>query len=557
MSQEKTLGAPPGAAAARQSPWAPLSLPTFRALWLANVVSDIGGAMHGVGAGWLMTAMSPSPLIVALVQAATMLPMFLLVLPAGVLGDILDRRKLLIFAELWALVSALLLGVFTLLGWMSPWILLLFTFTLGVGSALATPPFQSIVPELVPRDRLPSAVALNSMGVNIARAVGPAIGGVLISMTGPASVFFFNAVSFIFTIFVLWRWQREPRVNKLPAEHFFAGLRIGWRYARRNPQLQAVLARAAAFFSSAAALWALLPLIGSQKLEGSPNGYAILLSCIGVGAVSAAFTLPKLREKTSADVLTVAAAVAFAAATAVTALSDNFYLIAGFMVIAGWSWLASLSTFNVTAQFAIAEWVKGRGLAMYQIAFYGCQAIGSIVWGQVASVTSISTALLVASAGLLVGCLTAVKFKLGGASGLDLQPSLHWPEPHVLVTDTADRGAILTTVEYDVDPADASAFVTAMGELERSRRRNGGYGWGVYEDMARPGRMVEHFFTDSWLEHLRHHQRVTVADKEVQDRVNAFHNGAIPPRVSHFAVPGAKQTPAQEPVGDDAVTQER
>jgi MFS family permease len=548
MSQGTTAGRPPAAAAARQSPWAPLSLPTFRALWLANVVSDIGGAMHGVGAGWLMTAMSPSPLIVALVQAATMLPMFLLVMPAGVLGDILDRRKLLIFAQWWSVVSAFLLGVFTLMGWMSPWILLLFTFTLGVGSALATPPFQSIVPELVPRDRLPSAVALNSMGVNIARAAGPAIGGVLISLTGPASVFLFNAVSFLFTIFVLWRWKREPRINRLPPEQFFPAMRTGWRYARRNPQLQAVLARAAAFFMFAAALWALLPLIGSQKLEGSPNGYAILLSCLGVGAVSAAFTLPKLREKASADILTVAAAVAFAAATAVAAISDNFYLIAAFMVAAGWAWLASLSTFNVTAQFAIAEWVKGRGLAMYQIAFYGCQAIGSIVWGQVASLTSIATALLIASAGLLVGCMTAVKFKLGGAGNLNLQPSLHWQEPHVLLSDTAGRGAILTTVEYDIDPVDAAAFLKAMRELERSRRQNGGYGWGVYEDMEKPGRVIEHFLTDSWLEHLRHHERVTVADREVQDRVNAFHKGAAPPRVSHLAAPGAHDIAVQEPL---------
>ena len=289
MSDARATSSQP-ADARHVSPWAPLALPVFRALWLANVFSDIGGAMHGVGAGWLMTQMSPSPLIVALVQAATLLPMFLLVVPAGVLGDILDRRKLLIATELWQMVSAFVFGVFTLLGWMSPWVLLLFTFTLGIGAALATPPFQSIVPELVRRDVLPSAVALNSTGVNIARAVGPAIGGVLISATGPASVFLLNAVSFCFTIFVLRRWKREPRVNKLPSEHFFAAMRIGWRYTRRNPQLQAILARAAAFFAFAAALWALLPLIGKQKLETGPNGYAILLSCIGVGAVAAAFT---------------------------------------------------------------------------------------------------------------------------------------------------------------------------------------------------------------------------------------------------------------------------
>jgi MFS family permease len=526
-------------AAIAPSPWAPLSYPTFRALWLANVASDIGGAMHGVGAGWLMTAMSPSPLIVAMVQAATMLPMFLLVMPAGVLGDILDRRKLLIFALAWSLVGAFLLGIFTLVGWMSPWILLFFTFTLGIGTALATPPFQSIVPELVPRDQLTSAVSLNSTGVNIARAVGPAVGGLLISLAGPASVFLFNAVSYLFTIFVLWRWQRAPRLDKLPPEHFFAALRVGFRYARRNPQLQTVLVRAMAFFFSATALWALLPLIGAQKLEGSPNGYAILLSCLGVGAVSAAFTLPKLRTKISPDAITVGAAFAFASATLISALSDNFYLIAVLMIAAGWGWLASLSTFNATTQLAIAEWVRGRGLAMYQIAFFGCQAIGSMVWGQVASATSIPTALLIAAGGLVVGSAAALRFKLAGAGKLDLQPSLHWPEPRVVLEDTADRGPVLTTVEYEIEPAKTGAFLGVLQALKASRLRNGGYGWGVYEDVSQPGRYIEHFFTDSWVEHLRQHQRTTLADKAVQDKVNAFHNGPTPPRVSHLAAPGA------------------
>lgn len=533
------------AATAGQSAWAPLASPIFRALWLANIASDIGGAMHGVGAGWLMTTMSPSPLIVALVQAATMLPMFLLVMPAGVLGDILDRRKLLIFALCWALVGALLLGVFTAIGWISPWILLFFTFLLGVGTALATPPFQSIVPELVPRDQLTLAVSLNSTGVNIARAVGPAIGGLLISAAGPATVFLFNAVSYLFTIFVLWRWPRQPRLNKLPPEHFFAALRVGFRYAHSNPQLQTVLVRAAAFFFAATALWALLPLVGAQKLEGSPNGYAILLSCLGVGAVSAAFTLPKVRARYSSDAITVGATFAFACAMIVAAAADNFYIVAALMIAAGWGWLASLSTFNATTQMAIAEWVRGRGLAMYQIAFYGCQAIGSVFWGQLASATSVSFALLMAAMALVLGSSTAVRFKLAAAGNLNLQPALHWPEPRVLLDDTSDRGLILTTVEYDIDPAQAPGFLSALQELKASRLRNGGHGWGVFEDMSRPGRYIEHFFTDSWVEHLRQHERTTLADKAVQDKVKAFQRRGTAPAVSHLAAPAEVQHAAR------------
>jgi predicted MFS family arabinose efflux permease len=434
----------------------------------------------------------------------------------------------------------LLLGVTALAGWMSPWLLLSFTFALGVGAALQTPAFQSIVPELVPRERMPSAVALNSMGVNIARAVGPAIGGVLISAAGAASVFLFNAVSFLFTIAVLWRWKRESRANKLPPERFFSAMRVGWRYTRQNPQLLAVLVRAAAFFAFAAALWALLPLIGKEKLESGPNGYAILLSCLGVGAVSAVFTLPKLRKTVSADALTVASSLLFAVATAVPALSHSFYVIAGFMVVGGWAWLACLSTFNVTAQFAIADWVKSRGLAMYQIAFFGSLALGSILWGQIAAATSVATTLLIAAAALALGGLTAAKFKLEGARALDLQPALNWPEPRVLLTDTSNRGVILTTVEYEIDSVDTGVFLQAIKELERTRRRNGAYECGIYEDMEKPGRFVEHFLTDSWLDHLRQHNRTTVADRAIQDRVKTFHKGTAPPHVTHFAAPGER-----------------
>jgi len=530
---------PAATEAARPEPaWAALSVPTFRSLWLANIVSDIGGAMHGVGAGWLMTTMSPSPLIVSLVQAATMLPMFLLVLPAGVLGDVLDRRKLLIFALFWSVLSAALLGVFTWAGWMSPGILLALTLMMGVGSALATPPFQSIVPELVPRERLPGALALNSMGVNIARAVGPAIAGLLISSAGVGWVFLFNALSTVFVIFVLWRWKREVRERVLPPEHFFSAVRNGWRYARRNPQLQSVMIRAAAFFIFASALWALLPLVGKQKLPESSNGYAILLSSLGVGAVLAAFTLAHVRAALSPTAITVVAAMLFALATAVTALADSFVVCAAAMVIAGWAWLASLSTYNVTTQLVISEWVRGRGLALYQIVFFGSQALGSIVWGQVAEMTSVTVSLAAAAAGLLAGCLTALRYRLARANEMKLQPALDWPEPRVLIEDVADRGLVLTTVEYRVDAQDKHAFVAAMRSMEHMRRRNGGFDWGLFEDLEQPGRFVEVFLSESWTEHLRQHQRTTVSDRAVQDAARHFHRGAEPPKVTHLAAPG-------------------
>ena len=538
MNDASSPAAEAAAPAPPASAWAPLGLPNFRALWLANVVSDVGGAMHVVGAGVLMTTMSPSPLVVSLVQAATMLPMFLLVLPAGVLGDVLDRRKLLIFAQLWALASALLLGVSTLAGWMSPALLLVLTFMLSIGAALATPPFQSIVAELVPRPMLPSAVSLNSMGVNIARAAGPALGGLLISLAGVPWVFLFNAASFLFVVFVLWRWKRTPRTNPLPPEQFLGAIRNGWRYARRNPQLQSVLVRAVSFFAFASALWALLPLVGRMKLAGNPNGYALLLSCMGVGAVLAALTLPRLRTRVSPTAVTLLAALLYAGAVALAALTQRFEIAALAMVLAGWAWLASLSTLNTAAQLVIAEWVKGRGLAMYQIAFFGSQALGSMAWGQLAQMTSITTALLLSSAGLVLGCATALRYRLAGQDEMKLQPSLHWPEPRVLLEDTDGRGVILTTVEYQVDAADVPAFVAAMNPVEQMRRRNGSFGWGLYEDMEQPGRFVEHFLSESWMEHLRLHQRTTESGRSVQEKAPAYHRGPETPRVAHWAAPG-------------------
>lgn len=532
----------------RQSPWAPLSHPTFRALWTANLVSDIGTAMHAVAAGWLMTEMAPAPLIVALVQAATMLPMFLLLLPAGAMGDIFDRRRLLIMAQTWSLAGALLLGVVTIAGWISPVSLLLLTLLLGVGSALATPSFQSVVPELVPRENLPAAVSLSSMGVNIARALGPALAGVLISTAGAGVVFFVNAASFVLTIIVLVRWKRQARVNTLPAEPFLAALRTGWRYAAHNEGFRSVLIRSASFFSFAAALWALLPLVGAERLDGG-NGYAILLSCLGIGAVVGALTLPKMRLKLSSDRISFIAVSIFAVATIVTGLVDNFYVIALAMLPAGWAWLANLTTFNITARFSIADWVMSRGLALNQMVFFGCQAVGSLLWGQIAQVTSVYIALTTAGAAMLIAMLTGLRFKLITPAKTDLQASRHWAEPIVFLKDANERGPVLTLIEYEIKSTEAARFLAAIQALAGSRERNGGYGWSVHQDMGRPGRYVEQFFSHTWLEHLRQHERTTLADKVLQDAVNAFHTLPEPPRVSHLAAPGSDEGDAGEESG--------
>jgi MFS family permease len=426
--------------------------------------------------------------------------------------------------------------VVTFAGWIGPTSLLLFTLLLGIGSALATPSFQSVVPELVPHEKLPAAVSLSSMGVNIARAVGPALAGVLISTAGVAVVFLVNAASFVVTIVVLVRWKRQARVNTLPPEPLMSALRTGWRYAAHNAGFRSVLVRSASFFSFAAALWALLPLVGADRLQGG-NGYAILLSCLGSGAVAGALTLPKLRLKLSSDRISFIGTSLFAVATIVTGLVENFYVIALAMLPAGWAWLANLTTFNITARFSIADWVMSRGLALNQMVFFGCQALGSLLWGQIAQVTSVYIALTIAGAAMIAATLTGLRFKLITPSNTELQASKHWAEPIVLLKEPHERGPVLTLIEYQINPADTERFLDAMRELAVSRRRNGGYAWGIYEDMGQPGRYVEQFFSHSWLEHLRQHERTTMADKALQDAVNAFHTLPERPRVSHVAAP--------------------
>lgn len=514
----------------------PLASRTFRALWLATIVSNIGTWMHDVGAAWLMTSLSPSPFMVALVQSATTLPMFLLALPAGALADIIDRRKLLIAAQLWVLMAAALLAAATFAGLTGAGLLLALTFAIACGGALSAPAFQATVPELVPPPALPQAVALNSLGVNIARAIGPALGGLVIAAAGSGAVFALNAVSVIGIVVVLLRWRREPAATHLPPEHFIGALRAGVRYAARAPVLQTVLVRSVGFFLFASALWALLPVIARQSLGLSAAGYGALLTALGLGAVSGALLLPRLRGLIAPNRLTVAATLLFAAAIAALSVVTSFVASAGVAFAAGAAWIAMMAALNGAAQFSVPAWVKARALAIYLLVFQGSMTAGSIFWGWTASRLGVPSTLMIAAAGLAALLVLAPRFRLGDAAP-DLAPSSHWPAPIVDGEVEQDRGPVMVSIEYEVDPADAGAFARVMVPMRRIRRRDGAMAWGLYEDAARPGTMVETFIVESWLEHLRQHDRVTRADREDQDAARRFHRGDVPPLVRHWITP--------------------
>jgi MFS family permease len=516
------------------SAWSPLREPLFRALWIAAVASNVGTWMQNVSAAWLMTSLAPTPTMVALVQAATSLPVVLVALPAGAIADIVDRRGLLLVTQGWMLAAAAGLGVLTLLDATTPWLLLTFTFALGLGAAMNAPAWQAIIPELVSRSELRSAVTLNGAGYNVARAVGPALGGLIVAASGPGAVFILNALSFAGVIIVLYRWRRRVGESELPAEDVLGAMRAGVRYVRYAPGLRAVLMRTAVFILGGSALWALLPLVARQELGLDATGYGLLLGCLGAGAVTGAALLPRLQQKLSTEGSLTGGTVLFAIATATPAYIRNFALVAVAMILGGVAWITIMSTFNAGAQLTVPGWVRARALALYGLMFQGGTAFGSALWGIVAEHVTLPLALFYAAATLIIGLTAMLRYSLQLDQEINLAPSPHWPAPRPLVPPPPDSGPVLVTVEYAIDPARARDFVAAMHGVESLRRRDGAYRWGLFNDPSIPNRYLETFLVESWAEHMRQHERVTMADKEVEDVARAFHIGKAPPVVSHL-----------------------
>jgi MFS family permease len=516
------------------SPWSPLRHPLYRWLWIASVASNIGTWLQSVGASWLMTTLSPSATLVAGVQAATSLPMFLLSLPAGALADVLDRRRILIVTQAWMTVAATAMGLLTLLGRMSPWGLLFFTFVLGLGAALNGPPWQAILPELVPRRELAAAITLQSIGFNIARAAGPAIGGLLVAAAGPGWTFLLNAVSFLGVVAVLVSWRRPTIESVLPAERFFGAMRTGMRYVRHAPEVIAPIVRGSVFVLCASSLWALLPIVARVDLEQGAAGYGILLTALGVGAVAAALVLPRFNRRSSSDLVVAVATLVFAASTAALAVVHNFALVCFALVLAGGAWLSHLSSLNVAVQTVVPSWVQGRALSVYMLIFYAGLAGGSALWGAVADHFGVAESLLISVAGMVVGLLATLRFHLRTGEGINLAPSRQWPAPIIHHELEPERGPVLVTVEYVVDPARSQEFARAMDEVRRIRLRDGALQWGLFVDAAAPGRHTEVFLVKSWLEHLRQHERVTMADSDLEERARAFHLGPDRPVIHHL-----------------------
>ncbi len=534
------------------SAWSPLRIPLFRTLWIATLASNIGTWMHDIGAGWLMTSLSPSPVMVALVQTATTLPIFFLAMPAGALSDIIDRRRYLIVVQVWMALAASVLGLLTLTGITTAWTLVALTLAMGVGMAMMMPAWAAVTPELVPRDQLQPAIALNSLGINVARAVGPALAGVIVSFAGTGAVFVLNAISYIGVIIVLLRWQRKVSQSELPSERFIGAMRSGFRFARHAPKLQAAVIRGFSFFLFASASWALLPLVAKNLVSGGPQAFGILVASLGAGAVGGAFILPKIREKLSRDVLVAAATMMYAAAMVALASLEHLAPLCLAMAVSGVAWISVLSSLQVAAQMALPNWVRSRGLAVFMMVFMGSMAAGSVFWGAVAEVTSISNSLTIAATGLVVAVGLSWRWRISGFEQADLTPSMHWPTPIVHEAVTHGRGPVLITIHYDVRPEEAFRFLDAIRTLGTHRRRDGAFAWGIFEDTERQNHFIESFYVESWLEHLRQHERVTDADRVLQSKIRELLTADTAPTVAHYVAPTLPATNSKETVHERA-----
>jgi predicted MFS family arabinose efflux permease/quinol monooxygenase YgiN len=516
------------------SPWRPLQNALFRSLWIATIVSNIGTWMQDVGSGWLMTSLSSSPSMVALVEAADSFPVMLLALPAGALADIVDRRRLLIAIQFYLLLVAGTLGILTWMEAVTPWVLIGFTIALGVGAALVMPAWAAIVPDLVPIDDMPAAIALNSVGINVSRAIGPAIAGVLVAATGPWLVFMLNALSYVGILVVLLRWRRVHRKSALPAERFLSAVRVGMRFVMHTRALQVVLIRGSAFFVFAAATWSLFPLIVRRELGQGPEIYGVLLTCIGIGAVAGAMLLPRVRARISRDALVAGASALYAFAALALAHVHNVPLLAIAMLTIGLAWISILSALQVAAQMTLPPWVRARGLAAFVVVFMGGMALGSVLWGQVATRIGIPAALTTAALGMVLAIGLTWRYKLGRHEVHDFSPSLHWPAPLLAENPEPDQGPVMVTIEYRVQADKRREFVAAMQAVGEMRRRNGAYYWELFHDSGDPTRFAECFMDESWIEHLRQHERVSVADREIQRRAKQFMVESESTKSSHW-----------------------
>lgn len=504
----------------RTATLAPFSQRAFALFWWAALVSSFGSLIQTVGASWMMATIAPSADRVALVQTASTLPFFCLSLVAGALADTYDRRKLMLVSQWLMLLASVALAAVGFLGLVTPGLLLLFTFLIGCGTALMAPAWQAAIGELVPRAQLASAVTANALAFNVARSVGPAIGGIIVAVAGAAVAFAINAVSYVGMIATLLWWRPAQVRNPLPREPLGAAIAAGVRYVRLSPNLLRILARCLLFSLPLAAVPALMPVVARDLLAGGPRTYGLLLGAFGVGAMLGALSSAALRVRVSADRLLQGVSLLATISLLIIATSPWLAVTLVAHLLTGVVWVLGLTTFNIGIQLSSPRWVTGRTLATYQTVTFAGMALGSWLWGELAAVSTLRTALAAAGLSSLVALLASpwLRVEISKLGALDPQATSTVTPPKVELDDAS--GPIVVTIEYRVPMSQAAEFVRVANELGRIRRRDGARRWSVCQDLDAPEIWMERFDSPTWADYLRRQTRPTRADQEVREQLS-------------------------------------
>jgi len=513
---------------------APLSHQTFRNIWFASIFSNLGGLIQGVGAAWMMTSITSSENMVALVQASTTLPIMLFSLVAGAIADNFDRKRVMLVAQSFMFLVSALLAAVTYLGWISPWLLLAFTFLIGCGTALNNPAWQASVGDMVPREDVSGAVSLNSMGFNLTRSVGPAIGGGIVAFAGAAAAFMANASSYLALIVTLLRWKTAKPASTLPREEIGQAVLAGLRYVSMSPNLLKVFVRSFIFGFSAVAILALLPIVARDMMDGGPLTYGLMLGGFGVGAVIGAYLNTGLRERLTSENIVRCAFAGFAISEAVIGISSSIILIAAAVVLAGACWVVALSLFNTIVQLSTPRWVVGRALSLYQTATFGGMAAGSWLWGSLAETYGLGNAFSIAAICVASGVLIGWLLPMPLFASLDLDPLDIFREPQLQLEIVPRSGPIAIHIVYDIRDTDLPEFLDLMAERRRIRIRDGAQAWALMRDLENPSKWTETYHTPTWVDYVRHNIRRTKADAENYQRLRGLHQGALPPMVQRM-----------------------
>jgi MFS family permease len=484
----------------------------------------MGTFMQSVGAAWLMVSFGAGPTFVALTQTASTLPFFVFALPAGSIGDIVDRRKLILYTEAWMVGVAILLAVATIGGFMSPWLLLALTFALSAGDAIETPTWRAVLPELVSQSDLAAASALNGIEFNFARAVGPALAGVLIATAGVGAAFVVNVFSFVGVIIVIARWRRPVHKRSTPPETLAGATIAAVRYVRYSPALRAVMLRAGLTMFVASAVVALLPTV-AHNISDSATVYGVLLGCFGTGAVVGALAMQPARGRWSLETVTSGAVAILGAMIIATGAAHTFAALALVMLVAGGSSIVFISVISALVQSLAPDWARARVLAVYVLIFQGGLAAGSALWGAVAGRIGIQSTFLLAGLSTIASIAMGFIARLPDAPA-DVSPWNHWRMPAIVqLAPAGEQGPVLVTLEYRVDDQNVKPFLRAMQKWGRIRRRDGAFRWGIFRDLELADAYVETFLVSSWAEHLRQHQRLTRGDRELEEQLAKYARG--------------------------------